>query len=79
VTTMRIPPEQKKALYWIKEHQPTPWSHQAPTKRVIFKHLLSERLIEMHRSRARRTDPVTFVLSPAGKRALEGSDGKEAS
>ena len=66
---MRVTPEQKKALYWIKEHQPTSWSPQAP-KRTIFKHLLNERLIEFHRSKATRTAPVTFVLSAAGNRAL---------
>ena len=71
--------EQRKALLWIKEHQPTPWRNQegGPSRTEVYD-LRHNHLIEPHGRRGRNR-PMTFVLSPAGKRALESSDGKEAS
>ena len=67
---MRI--DDRKALLWIKEHQPTPWSSlPGAPKRGVMTRLIKAHLVEFHRSKQRRLDPVTFVLSPSGKKALE--------
>ena len=60
--------EQRKALLWIRDHQPV----LPPADKVAAKvrvHLLQAGLIQFDPNR-KRFDPVTYVLTDAGRQAL---------
>jgi hypothetical protein len=60
--------EQRVALVWIRDHQPVmPPPNKVPSR--VRVHLLRSGLIHFDPNR-RLFDPVTFVLTDAGRRAL---------
>lgn len=70
-TPLRL--DERKALLWVRKHQPTPGTHyrdpDAPSRPVLLA-LIQRGLIGLWPGR-RRYDPLTYSLTEAGQKALE--------